>query len=209
MSEKTTCQDCGKVFSDEIGFKRHFRQYHKKKESFCHICERTFNTEFQLKNHIGRSHAHVNFDICDKKLLKSALQRHKRTHQENVFKCETCDNVYTLKDNLGRHMKTCGADIVQVRREAKEAFNCHACGKSFKNEKYLTQHKGTRHNDMRKNYGCNFCDKVYISNQNLGKHMQKDHPNPSRVSNFNVGWIVFFSPMPHCLHEKLLRKNHS
>ena len=67
MSEKTTCQDCGKVFCDEIGFKRHFRQYHKKKESDCHICGRKFNTEFLLKNHIGKSHAHVNCDICDKK----------------------------------------------------------------------------------------------------------------------------------------------
>ena len=207
MSEKTTCQDCGKVFCDEIGFKRHFRQYHKKKESDCHICGRKFNTEFLLKNHIGKSHAHVNCDICDKKLLKSALHRHKRTHQENVFKCGTCDNVYTLKDNLGRHMKTCG----QVRREAKEAFNCDACGMSFKNEKYLTQHKGARHNNMRKKYGCNFCDKVYTSNQNLGKHMQKDHHNSSRVAHFDGGWIVFDSPMPSrevTKEKKLFKCNH-
>ena len=26
----TTCQDCGKVFSEANAFKRHFRQYHKK-----------------------------------------------------------------------------------------------------------------------------------------------------------------------------------
>ena len=69
ITEETTCQDCGKVFSDESGFKRHFRQYHKKKESDCHICERKFYTEFLLKNHIGLRHTSVNCDICDTNLL--------------------------------------------------------------------------------------------------------------------------------------------
>ena len=33
ITEETACQDCGEVFSDESGFKRHFRQYHTKNES--------------------------------------------------------------------------------------------------------------------------------------------------------------------------------
>ena len=131
ITVETTCQDCGKVFSDESGFKRHFRQYHKKNESDCHICERKFYTEFLLKNHIGLHHTNVNCDICDKKLLKSALNGHKQTHQDCAFKCETCDNVYTRKNNLEKHMKTCGADIVRVTKEVTGAFTCDACGKIF------------------------------------------------------------------------------
>ena len=131
ITEGTACQDCGKVFSDESGFKRHFRQYHKKDESDCHICERKFYTEFLLKNHIRKRHTNVNCDICDKNLLKSALNSHKQTHQENPFKCEMCDYVYTRKNKLEKHKKTCGTDIVRVRKEATGAFNSDACGKIF------------------------------------------------------------------------------
>ena len=142
ITEETTCQDCGKVFSDESGFKRHFRQYHKKNESDCHICERKFYTKLLLMNHIGLRHSNVNCDICDKDLMKSALNGHKQTHQENAFKCETCDNVYTRKNNLEKHMKTCGPDIVRVRKEVIRAFTCDACGKVFTRKKtYLSQHK--------------------------------------------------------------------
>ena len=77
-------------------------------------------------------------EICDKKLLKSALNGHKQTHQDCAFKCETCDNVYTRKNYLEKHMKTCGADIVRVRKEVIGAFTCDACGKA-----YLSQHKRT------------------------------------------------------------------
>ena len=50
---ETTCLDCGKVFRNANAFKRHFRQYHKKKESDIHS-ESKFYTEFMLKNHIGQ-----------------------------------------------------------------------------------------------------------------------------------------------------------
>ena len=197
ITEGTTCHDCGKVFSDESGFKRHFRQYHKKNESDCHICERKFSTEFLLKNHIGKRHTNVNCDICDKNLLKSALNSHKQTHQENAFKCEMCDNVYTRKNNLEKHMNTCGIDIVRVRKETIGAFNCDTCGKIFTKKAYLTQHKRTH--AVRKTleeFDCKFCEKVYASNQKLGKHVQKAHPNPRRVEDANVGFMVFESPMP-------------
>ena len=53
----------------------------------------------------------------------------KRTR--NVFKCETCDNIYTRKNYLEKHTKSCGADIVRVRKKVTGAFNCDACGKIF------------------------------------------------------------------------------
>ena len=71
-------------------------------------------------------------------------------------------------------MKTCGPDIVRVRKEVIRAFTCDACGKIFPKKAYLSQHKRTH--AVRKTpeeYGRKFYDKVYISNQNLGKHMQR------------------------------------
>ena len=128
ITEETTCQDCGEVFSDESGFKRHFRQYQTKNES-------------------------------------------------------------------EKNMKTCTADIVQVKKELTRAFNCDDCGKIFTKKRYLTQHKRT-HTAAKKKYDCQLCDKVYTSKQSLGKHIQKVHPNPRKVEDANVGFVLFDSPMP-------------
>ena len=94
-------------------------------------------------------------------------------------------------------MKTCGADIVRVRKEVIGAFTCDACGKIFTKKAYLSQHKRTHSvRETLEEYDCKLCDKVYTSNQNLGKHIQKAHPNPRRVEDANVGFMMFGSPMP-------------
>ena len=135
----TTCQDCGKVFSEANAFKRHFRQYHKKSESDCHICERKFYTEFLLKHHIGLQHTNANCEICDKVVLKSSLNAHKKIHQENAFKCESCDKVYNRKNNLENHRKTCGRLVRVLRKEVTDIFNCDECHKTFTKKAYLNQ----------------------------------------------------------------------
>ena len=93
ITDDIACQECGTFLSDESGFKRHFRQYHKKHDSDCHICDRKFYTRFMLYNHIGKFHTTLNCDICDKIVVRSALSSHTQTHQEMKFQCETCDNV--------------------------------------------------------------------------------------------------------------------
>ena len=128
ITEETVCQDCGEVFSDERGFKRHFRQYQTKNES-------------------------------------------------------------------EKNMKTCTADIVRVKKEEIGAFNCDTCGKIFTKKRYLTQHKRA-HAAARQEYNCQLCDKVYTSNQNLRKHITKVHPNPRKLEDENVGFMLFDSPMP-------------
>ena len=93
-------------------------------------------------------------------------------------------------------MNTCGTDIVRVRKEATGAFNCDACGKIFTKKAYLSQHKRTHAvRKTLKEFDCKLCEKVYASNQKLGKHVQKAHPNPRRVEDANVGFMVFEYPM--------------
>ena len=83
---------------------------------------------------------------------------------------------------------------MRVRKEVIEIFNCDACGKTFTKKAYLNQHK--RIHAVRRKYDCKLCDKVYNSDQFLEKHIQKDHPTPSRVENANVGFLVLDTPMP-------------
>ena len=125
ITEETACQDCGEVFTDESGFKRHMRQHNEKTES-------------------------------------------------------------------EKNMKTCTADIVRVKKDLTRTFNCETCGKIFTKKRYLTQHKRT-HTAAKKEYDCQLCDKVYTSKQSLGKHIQKVHPNPRKVEDANVGFVLFES----------------
>ena len=68
--------------------------------------------------------------------------------------------------------------------------------KDFTEKAYLTQHKRTHAvRKTLKEFDCKLCEKVYASNQKLGKHVEKAHPNPRRVEDANVGFMVFEYPM--------------
>ena len=75
-------------------------------------------------------------------------------------------------------------------------INCETCGKSFTKQRYNEQHKRTH--AVRKEmvqYDCKFCDKMFASNRSLGKHVAKHHPNPRRVENAAIGFMVLgYSP---------------
>ena len=45
-------------------------------------------------------------------------------------------------------------------------------------------------------FDCKLCDKIYTSNQKLGKHIEKHHPNPRRVENAAIGFLVLESSPP-------------
>ena len=80
-----------------------------------------------------------------------------------------------------------------LRKEVTDIFNCDECHKTFTKKAYLNQHKQIH--AVRSKYDCKFCDKVYNSNQFLEKHIQKNHPTPSRVENANGDFLVLDTPM--------------
>ena len=184
------CPECGKDFGTLPRFHKHFRQYHKKNESKCTSCEKTFNTAYILRQHVTKVHETKKCDICDLDFAKGALARHKRIHLEIKFECEQCGNVFTRKDKLQTHKRICGTDIVKVV-EAPVTINCETCGKTFTQKRYLKQHKRTHIvQKTAVQYDCKLCDKTFASNQSLGNHISKHHPNPRRVENASVGFIL-------------------
>ena len=50
---------------------------------------------------------------------------------ERPFKCELCNNKFTTKRNMQRHMKRCRSD---------KLYQCPVCKKSFAQEYQLTDH---------------------------------------------------------------------
>ena len=190
------CPECGKYFGTLPRFHKHFRQYHKKNKSKCTSCEKTFNTAYILRQHVTKVHETKKCDICDLDFAKGALARHKRIHLEIKFECEQCGNVFTRKDKLQTHKRICGTGIVKVV-EAPVTINCETCGKTFSQKRYLKQHKRTHIvQKTAVQYDCKLCDKTFASNQSLGNHISKHHPNPRRVENASVGFILLESSPP-------------
>ena len=58
-------------------------------------------------------------------------------------------------------------------------------------------------------YDCKLCDKMYASNQSLGNHIAKHHPNPRRVEDASIGFMVLDSSPPHNAIHKKPEKIHS
>ena len=189
------CQECGKNFKDTIRFHKHYREYHKKIESTCNICERRFHTTYILKKHVSNVHTFEKCDICGAGLAKGVLSRHRKKHLDIKFECKKCDNVYTRKDTLQNHELICGTEIVKVQKAPSVmAFNCVSCEKTFTEKRYLKQHQRTHvfRTNIQK-YNCKFCEKIYDSNQALGKHVKKKHPNPRRLEEAAIGFLVLDS----------------
>ena len=203
------CPECGKDFGTLPRFHKHFRQYHKKNESKCTSCEKTFNTAYILRQHVTNVHETQKCNICDLDMAKGALQRHKIKHREIKFECEKCDNVYTRKDMLQKHNLICGTEIVRVVK-APVTINCETCGKTFTQKRYLEQHKRTHVVQKEAvQYDCKLCDKMYASNQSLGNHIAKHHPNPRRVEDASIGFMVLESSPPRNAMPKKPEKVHS
>ena len=144
--------------------------------------------------------------VCDKGVAKGVLARHMKTHMESKFECDKCENVYTRKDNLQKHQLKCG--IVEIKKNAVRIFRCETCPKTFTQKRYLTQHNRAHIVDMGK-FDCKHCDKTYTSNQSLGKHIKKHHPNPLRVENAAIGYLVLDSPPPPIRKAPKPRKMYS
>ena len=198
MNVQNQCDDCGKEFSSPLRFYKHYREYHQKNESNCNVCERKFHNAYILKKHIANVHTIEKCNICDTGVAKGGLARHKKTHLDGKFKCEKCDNVYNRKDNLQKHQLICGRDIVKVKKAPVMIFNCETCGKTFTQNRYLKQHKRTHIQRLEiGKYDCKFCDKIYTSNQKLGSHIEKHHPNPRRVEDAAIGYLLLDSSPPH------------
>ena len=98
------CDKCHKVFS-RLADKR----YHQRNcgESKCVSCGAVFSTKLKLKQHENIHKELHKCQSCSKCFCtKQALDRHKATHSSvKSFQCNKCNQLFTIKTNLTRHMK--------------------------------------------------------------------------------------------------------
>ena len=81
-------------------------------------------------------------------------------NQQQLFCCEQCDKVFTLKANLDKHMKV---------HSGEKLYQCDICQKKFSQKCNLDKHKNIHTGE--RPFKCEYCDKSFIQNCNLKKHV--------------------------------------
>ncbi|KAJ2946742.1 hypothetical protein O0L34_g12802 [Tuta absoluta] len=153
------------------------------KQLTCQICLTTFSDEADVNSHVNVHYVDSKLtpytllqrpykcEICRKRLNKSQLIQHHRTHLNvNPFVCKHagCKFVGKKQDGLRRHLLT-HSPRTQV---------CEHCGATYKRHSELKQHM-TRAHDTPTPSDCRICRKTFSNAMSLKKHAQ-DYHKPRR-----------------------------
>lgn len=138
-----TCKVCGRSHTTEVAHFRHLGAVHRIKEYWrfhCPMegCEKGFYRNFDLKNHLNSHQEEAQFkcEICGKILRnRNAYNRHKRSHQGNLYQCNLCPDIFSRHDYLKNHVTKCHPDGKSGPGSSKrQNIKCEHCGWSFGQE---------------------------------------------------------------------------
>ena len=164
------CHICKKKFRQKSHLTVHMKIHNNIKEHECDICRKLFRHKSSLIEHIRSHTAEKPYScrICEKKFPnRSNLEKHIRIHTgQKKFKCRICDMKFTVKCSLENHLRT---------HTGETPFVCEhpGCGKSFKQVGDLGKHK--RVHTGEKPYSCTECNKEFIEQGNMLKHIRSVH----------------------------------
>ncbi|XP_066590148.1 zinc finger protein 624-like [Prorops nasuta] len=134
------CEQCDKLFVNEIKFTKHCQKYHKKSYSCLH-CTETFQNWSLLCLHKKKNHLNeYKCKDCDKVFFKKArLKAHSKLHTESpLLKCpyDQCHRSYAYKRNLDLHIRT---------KHLNEKYICDICSTAICSKQKLISHIQTIH----------------------------------------------------------------
>ncbi|XP_041971291.1 zinc finger protein 182-like isoform X1 [Aricia agestis] len=196
------CKLCPKSFSVLDGLKKHKSRRHSltgiKKviggvmEYKCKICSVKFDHKGLYMDHLKTHHeASSVCDQCGLVLCDRSLARHRLTHAQPRFTCDTCGRKFKYKMQLAKHVKShlktvekseckvCGKLVVRLKQHLhthNRRFRCAMCDKLYSERAHLTRHFKEVHSGY-KLYGCDVCGKRYTTKKGLLRHNLKCRNN--------------------------------
>ncbi|KAL1448817.1 hypothetical protein WDU94_000075 [Cyamophila willieti] len=195
------CTKCPKAFTDRTCFKTHMER-HAGIRFKCTFCDKTYAHRQYLKLHLMR---HVKGDDklfpCDQCKdtcfkYKAQLEKHQNKHHLDIeYKCHHCPKVLHHKTSMRSHLylhtneflcthKGCGKRFTAPKRlmnhiEARHENNflhCIDCGKMFRSNFLLSQHRKIVH-PVDRPHVCSICGKLFATKHCLQKHDKCVHGN--------------------------------
>ena len=113
-----------------------------------------------------------------------------------VFKCDTCDKLFTQDSSLNAH-------IHSIHEGEKDCYNCHICPSSFTQPGILRRHIYTLH-EGNKQFKCGKCGKLFTHEYSLKKHINVIHGGKKpKNKDYNCelcgNCLLYTSPSPRDL----------
>lgn len=165
-----TCSVCEMIFSNSDKLIKHSMDEHSRCNAFCcTICKIHRNCLQSMVKHIY-THDRKLALSCFKCMKSFESEFKMRAHRRNHIHTHYCKNCYMSFDDeseLAKHKEI-------YNRKYKEpvvssVHVCDVCGKTFQNDRYLTQHMKV-HADSKK-HECKICKKTFKFIHSLRNHI--------------------------------------
>lgn len=159
------CEECAKLFSNEVALKEHEIAAHSKDLKFeCSECLKTFRTRRYLIVHI-RGHSREKLHQCNEcdrtYTTRWLLTLHRRTHTgEKPYHCSLCPRKFFFKNTLNDHIN---------KHKGAKPFKCGHCDLRFWKKHALKRH--FRVHTGEKPYKCEICNEAFRLSYNLKLHL--------------------------------------
>ena len=164
------CHKCGVEFESEILLNSHTASLSIHGNTIeCEKCHFSCKTTAKLSEHIVKNHSPkkqlYKCQVCSGVEFESEilLNSHIASIHYEMIKCEICDLNFISKEELWEHL--------DKYHDWKLLHECNACGAEFENKVLLNSHIVNDHCKIK----CEFCDSRFISEAQLGEHMDKEH----------------------------------
>ena len=79
-----------------------------------------------------------------------------KSHKDEKFECDLCDEIYNNPDSLKRHVKSKHNNLSE---EEVKKFTCEECGKQLRSSNSLKKHMVSHTDDTP--FACDICDKSF------------------------------------------------
>uniref|UniRef100_A0A8C9RQV9 PR/SET domain 15 n=1 Tax=Scleropages formosus TaxID=113540 RepID=A0A8C9RQV9_SCLFO len=174
-SHKYSCKKCQVTFAKGRDYLKHIMELHKERGYGCIICNRRFALKATYNAHMV---------IHREQLPDPEVQRY-------IHPCEMCGRIFNSIGNLERHkiihtgeckaknddvwtwIKFFIAVCISVFIPGIKDFMCELCGKTFSERNTMETHKLIH--TVGKTWSCSICDKKYVTEYMLQKHVQLTH----------------------------------
>jgi Zinc finger, C2H2 type/Zinc-finger of C2H2 type len=202
LSEGRFCLQCDREFTKKAAYFRHMEEVHRPNSVFCPVCNKSFTRKSTLLVHMKKHETDsaadsssalmeecdesedeqmeivYNCDLCNVQFPNASLYKKHCVKQHDVSEDDIVDDSPPGQQDIGSRQKCeqCGDHFrTEAEMWSHLHYTCDTCGQHFSTPSKLSHH-ARKHRDQEKMFlPCNICDRFYMNEQSLQKHMELSH----------------------------------